>query len=258
MADVPQDTSFAKEVVEWGSELSGSGVGAVVGALVAGPAGAVSGAIVGTATSRALRVIGDFAHRHLSARERVKIGAAFGFALERLKQRLECGETPRTDGFFDEGILGRAPADEILEGAVQKCRVQFEERKCRLLAYIYANAAFDTRASAQDAVLMLELVDRLTYRQLCMVALAGRHNEFGVIPFRDFTMQPGQSDPALRWEWSELYNRYWLVTDTDKVPTLTKMGGLLFSLAGLDSLDAGDIQGTWQSLLKGLRHHRDS
>jgi hypothetical protein len=248
----------AKEVIGWGTEMIGSSVGAVIGALSAGPPGAVAGAAAGTFTGRAMRLMADYAHRQLSARERVRIGAAFGFAIERVRARVQAGDTPRADGFFDNVRFGRSPADEILEGAVQKCRNQYEERKCRILANVFANVGFEPSVTENDAVLVLELADRLTYRQLCMITLAGRHKDFGVGPFRDFTMKPGKADPSLRWEWQELYNRYWLITDTDDVPILTRLGALVFKLGNLGSIPSEDIHTVWQSLQQGLRHHRDA
>ncbi len=69
-----------------GSDITGSGIGAVAGAALGGPPGAVAGAIAGTAISNVLKNIGnDISERMLSPREKVIIGAALTFAIDKIQ-----------------------------------------------------------------------------------------------------------------------------------------------------------------------------
>ncbi len=63
---------------------------------------AVGGAAAGVLVSRALRQLGsEIQQRLLGPRQRVRVGAAFAIAAETIAGRLEAGERPRSDDFFD-------------------------------------------------------------------------------------------------------------------------------------------------------------
>lgn len=245
----------AEAVMSWGAEMTGAAIGGTVGAVFTGPIGAAGGGIAGVVIARGLRLAADFAHRQLSARERVRIGAAFTFAIDRIRANYASGLEPRADGFFEVREADRPDADTLLEGVVTKCRDEYQEKKVRLLANIYGNVAFDKNVASAAAATILEVAARLTYRQLCMVALAGRPSEFGVVPFKEFTRGEGPGDPVIRWEWQELYNRYWLIRKTDDIPSLTQMGGRCFHLMQLGDLASGDVAAVWNEIKAGLRHH---
>lgn len=250
-----EDSTASRELLASGSEITGSAIGGFIGGVFAGPVGGAIGGAGGAAAAKGLRLLADFAHRQLSVRERIRVGAAFGFAIATIQAKLQAGETPREDGFFDSSQAKRSNADTILEGVVLRCRDEYQEAKVRLIANIYAEVAFDPTISPSDAELALGLAGELTYRQLCMVALVGRRGEFKVGSFSKFTRKQGQSDPALRWEWTQLYNRYWLTMDTDDVPNLSRLGSQCFRLMGLTQIDPRHIAETYQELKDGLRFY---
>src|SRR5207249_275051 len=61
---------------------------------------------------------------------------------------------------------------EILEGVLIKARDAYEEKKLPLLASLYASIAFHEEISPAHANHLIELGSQLTYRQLCVLAVA--------------------------------------------------------------------------------------
>ena len=79
----------------------------------------------------------------------------------RAQERLEDGETPRDDGFFDPGIEGHdAPAEELLEGALLFAANAYEQRKVPLIGRLYASLVF-TSIPVAHANWLLRLAERL-------------------------------------------------------------------------------------------------
>lgn len=154
----------------------GDAAGATVGTaltLVAGPwVGAPVGVLVGKAFSR---VGAEFADRQLGDREARRAADTLAFAAEAIQDRLNAGEKPREDGFFDPGADG----DEVLEGTLLTAVRCWERRKVAPLARLYASIAFDASVSAPHASYLLRLGDQLTYRQLTLLAFVAQANQRG-------------------------------------------------------------------------------
>lgn len=162
----------SRQLIEGGSELAGAAAGGALG-LLGGPAAAIGGAALGVAVTRTLkRVGGEIQGRWLGDRQRVRVGAAYAVAADQIEQRIEAGQQPRDDGFFDEGDSGRVDAEELLEGVLLHAADAYEERKVVFLGRLYAGIAFESRISAGYGHFLAKLADRLTYRQLAALAFA--------------------------------------------------------------------------------------
>jgi hypothetical protein len=207
---------------------------------------------VGTLVGKTLGVVADYAERQLSLRERTRIGAAFAFAFDRVRIYLEQGRKPRTDAAFNlSSDDHRSEAASLLEGVVQVCRGEHQERKCRHLAAVFANTAFSDTPPA-TAMFVLELGERLTYRQMALLSLMGRTREFQLGALSEFTRGDGNGDPVLRFEFQELGNRYHLTEQFDN-PELTRLGRTVFELLSLDELNIADARSVLAEVQTGLR-----
>jgi hypothetical protein len=222
--------------------------------------------------------LSDVANRQLSAREEVRVGAAAITAVNKIWQRLIDGEEARTDGFFDSpsgGSFDRSPAEELFEGSMLKCKNEHEEKKLQLIAEIPVIVAFDAQVSSALANQVLLTAERLSYRQLCMVAVIGRHAKLGfdttrwnssaLMHFengRDRGKKPGE----LSAFYNELYalspSRENLLTYSRREVTshgsekgaLTEFGGICFRLMGLDEIpedELRDLMTKYESWLRG-------
>jgi hypothetical protein len=91
--------------IEGGAELGGASIGAAIG-FVGGPPGAFGGATAGVMATRALRRLGsEIQQRWFTPRQRIRAGAAFAIAADAIARRLQAGESPRSDGFFEPGTV---------------------------------------------------------------------------------------------------------------------------------------------------------
>jgi hypothetical protein len=168
-----ETVSRSKELIEAGSDMAGAAAGGAVG-LLGGPLGVVGGAVAGVAVTRVLMRVGSELHeRLLGPRQRVRVGAAFAFAADEIQSELNAGAIPRQDGFFESDGEHRPKADELLEGVLLHAANAFEERKVKHLGWLYAGFAFDPTISPAYANLLLRLADRMTYRELVILALLG-------------------------------------------------------------------------------------
>lgn len=138
------------ELIDLGSELTGSVSGSVIGLLVAGPIGAVAGAAASPLLTRMLQRIGqDIKHRVLSHREEVRVGATLTFAIQKIQKNLDNGQQVRQDEFFREQPQERAAAEEILEGVLIASQREHEEKKLKFYGNLIANIAFHSEVSKE-------------------------------------------------------------------------------------------------------------
>jgi hypothetical protein len=174
--DHRSDVERATELIEGGADLAGASIGAAVG-LIGGPELVVGGAAVGVVASRAFRRMGsELQQRVLAPRQRVRVGAALAVAAEMISTRLDAGEVPRSDGFFEASSAGRPAAEEVLEGVLQAAGEAFEERKVPFLGKLYASVAFDPSVGRPQANFFIAVAERLTFRQLVLMAVVSRRD----------------------------------------------------------------------------------
>jgi hypothetical protein len=167
----------AIKLIEEGAPIAGAAVGAALGVMTSGPLMAASGGAAGAVMGK---IVEDAAHRLLSRRERVRVGATAWYALDFTRARLQAGEKIREDGFFEKREFGSTPAEEIFDGVLVKARKDHEERKARFYGKFFSNLAFDTTCSRDAANYFLYLLDRLTYSQLAIIALFSHPKNFAL------------------------------------------------------------------------------
>lgn len=161
-----------KSIISNGAELAGSAAGGALGFLAAGLIGAAGGAVSGPLLGRVLKKISSTIYDRLfEEREKVRIGAATIFAIEKIQKFYEQGFEVRQDGFFNKNDTNRSAAEEILEGVFLKCKASYDEKKVKYYGYFFANVAFDSKFSVQEANFFLNMYERLTYRQLYLMRI---------------------------------------------------------------------------------------
>jgi hypothetical protein len=163
-----------------GAESISEALGSALGLAIAGTTGALIGATATPLAGYALKsLLGDIAVRQMSENEFRRVGTAASHALNGVYRRLMAGETPREDGFFQKLKDDRSPAETIFEGVLMTCRTQWEEKKVTWIANIYVNAAFsDVQPEVVNRIIIL--ADKMTWRQIRIVALAGSYESRGL------------------------------------------------------------------------------
>lgn len=90
--------------------------------------GAVMGAATGTLVSNILKNVGnELGEQMLGPREKVRIGAALGFAINKIQQNFSKVAILRQDNFFDDKPYDRAAYKEIVECALLAAQREYEE-----------------------------------------------------------------------------------------------------------------------------------
>ena len=164
-------------LIDYGTDIAGGAAGAALGLFIGGPVGAVIG---GASGPMAASIGQEILERQLGPREKVRVGAAFVIVAEDIHQRIENGESIRTDGFFDEKQTGRSEAEEVAESVLLKVQREPEEQKIPYMGYLLSSIAFDSQISVYMAHQLAKAVEQLTYRQLCILKLSVVKDKFGL------------------------------------------------------------------------------
>lgn len=185
-----------KNLIEMGADIAGNAVGAAVGFIVAGPAGSVIGAAATPVLTGILKAIGsEIKSRLYSDRELIRAGGAMAFAIQKMQSNLEAGKTLRSDDFFNSAANDRGAAKEMLEGVLLAAQKEYQEKKVRFYGNLYANIAFESDIDRSQANYLIRLLDRLSFRQLCIIA----QFQNGAITFK-----ASQPNPDIMNELNEL------------------------------------------------------
>ena len=164
------------QLINSSSEIAGSTIASLaVGLLTGDPITATVSGVGGKILEIGFRTIADeISKRTIGPREKVRAGTAIAFALVGIHQRLENGESPRADGFFDKSDRGRSESDEVLENMVLKIQREPEEKKAPYIAKIYENSVFEPKISADLSHKIIKSAEQLTYQHLCILSMVGR------------------------------------------------------------------------------------
>ena len=169
-AEPKRASKATDKLLEAGNALVSGSLGVAAG-ITAGP---FAGTAVAVAAHTGIEAVAaDYLRRRLSPDEQTRIGGAVLFGAARIRQRIEAGEKPRLDGFFENRGLHRSSAEELLDGVLRTAQDAWEEKRIRHLGYFYASIPFRTDITAADASYLLDTAARLTYRQLTCLALLG-------------------------------------------------------------------------------------
>jgi len=231
----------AKSLVISGVELASGAIAGALGFLAAGPAGAAAAGAGGVVVSKTLSRMGDeLSERLLGPRERVRIGATMAIAANEISERIKKGEKIRSDGFFEKNDPGRSNADELAESVLLKSQKEPEEKKVPLLAHLLANIVFRQEIDIALGEQILKAVEQLTYRQLCILRLAARSQEFKL---RDINYRGMKNFP--RELYYDLYNRSFINNGSVAALGMTDLVPAKMSLQGL-GVDIHNWMQLWQ------------
>jgi hypothetical protein len=246
--------------------------------LVAGPfVGGASGEVVARVL---LRIGSELEERVFAPREQRRIGLAYAAAAQSAEARLAAGERVRSDGFFDAEEGASSPAEEMLEGVLRSAADAWEERKAPYVGRLFSGMAFQSDVTVGEGSYLVRLVDRLTYRQLLLLA-AFHDSQAGGAYEREMRGLSGGKTPtqhalvmlSLIAEMDELMAANLIglpredgsvgppdatiigsadagslrSSDVTKI-RVTPMGGRLYSMLGLDEVPAEDVASVFAAI----------
>lgn len=166
-----QRVARVRAFVASGGRVVGGTAGAAVG-LIGGPVAALAGGAAGAALGDVLANAGvEFCDRVLGHQQAGRAAGALAVAVVEIDRRLAAGDAPRRDFINDDD--DSSDAAEVLEGTLLAAANAYEQRKIEYIGTFYANLAFEPHVSPQLANLLLQLLGRLTYGELRLMAVLG-------------------------------------------------------------------------------------
>ena len=217
MSEKPEktETDDGRHPLKHAPGTVGGATGSAIGiglASIAFPGSEEIGAVVGSAAGNLLSGLGqDIWERHLSRREKQRLGTVFRVMVTEIHRRREAGESVRTDDFFDEKQTGRSNATEVAESVLLKVQREPEEKKIPYMGYLLSSIAFAPEISVQMAHQLTKIAEQLTYQQLCILRLSVVKDEHGLRDkdYRDHD-DLGKDLYQILYACAELYNREYI------------------------------------------------
>lgn len=154
-----------------------AGVRNLVASLPALTAGAHLGPEAAVAVSALVSSVQEF---RSSTREEARETTVCVLAAREIQQRIDAGESVRSDGFFDETAGGRSAGEEAWESVLSKSRQESSERKLPYMAHLLAGIAFDPTVDLDVSHQLIAAAEELTYRQLCLMRLAATKHAYAL------------------------------------------------------------------------------
>lgn len=241
---MPQDNSQqkAKKLISSGAEIAGAAIGGALGFIAAGPIGAGAAGALGVVITKTIARTAD---KMMSDRERIRVGTVAAIAVNKIREKIESGHIPRGD-FFEHPEQEAEIGARLFEGVLIKARDEYEEKKIQYLGTFFSNLVFTHDVSSPVASLLIKTFDRLTYRQLVLLALINRH---GTIDFQNLR---GQSHPspeleALKREEMDLHDSNFgsagLVHGTSPhEDKLNPLGAILVELGEINNIPENEME----------------
>ncbi len=112
----------------------------------------------------------DFVARKLSSNEDHRLGVTSSIAYRKIKKYIDSGREVRNDDFWICSKTKRSKADIVCEGILLKIRDEYEDKKLIYYSNFLANIGFEESVSYDQANMLLKLSERLSYRQLVILA----------------------------------------------------------------------------------------
>lgn len=123
----------------------------------------VLGPEAGAATAETISEIGTNTVGFLMARRRDRVEKTLTAASDEAARRIDDGE--EVDPEFVEGDEAGVLFEAVVDAAAQA----FDERKCAVIANVYAAAAFEPGISPSDALLYVKRIREASWRQLVVL-----------------------------------------------------------------------------------------
>ena len=121
---------------------------------------------------------GELLARKLT-KQRNNMGIVRKYVIEDMKRRRDESESFRTDGFIgNETSTDRSDFDDIVDSILLKAADELNEKKLRYIGYLTSSFAFPPEISADSAHRLIQEVENLSYRQLCLLKIASEKENY--------------------------------------------------------------------------------
>lgn len=199
----------------------------------------------------------------LGEREQQRVETVFIHAIEKIKLMLDKGEMPRDDESY-HGVtsMGIPKAQEILEGVLLKARDEFQSKKLECYSSFFANLCFDETISFEHANFLLNMIERLSYRQICILSYLSDGKTIATSRW-DAVFKTDNNKELLRYfdlysEFIDLYNAR-MIVQTTKVPGFALgMADTKISSLGQSIVRLGDLASIPEEDVANIGHYLEA
>lgn len=220
----------------------------LTGNLAIASAGAIIAPIIQTG-------ITEMVHQVLGKLQRKKVIVSANITCQSIVNTLNSGIPLRQDNFFefkDSPILGEkeSSASKLFEGSLLKAKEEYDSKKIPYISFLTTNIFFAPNITEAQAIALLEILSKLSYRQLCILAL---FNKYKTLPLGSY--QAGVRVVKSLYHLCDLIyditalNREMLIETTVAGQSLghtdyqiSELGSLLYETANLKDLPQQDLQ----------------
>ncbi len=238
------------DLISIGSDIAGGAAGAAIGFFAAGPVGAVTGGAAGPIVTHTFRKLAvELKQRWLGRREEIRIGATVAFAAAKIRENIANGQQVRQDAFFQEQPGDRSAAEEIAEGVLLAAQREHQERKVKFYGNLLANIVFRPDIDRDLANALISQVERMSYRQICILSLLVRKDEFDLPGHTYGLVQSRSKLLSILTDIYELAHQGVLGIDPIDPPgtvfpihPMPETGKLLFDLMELKDIDKAELE----------------
>ena len=228
--------NIVQDIIETGSEITGSIGGSVIGGLIAGPIGMVIGGASGPIITKVFKSLGsEVKSRILSPREEVRIGAIYTFAIDKILKNEQNGKDVRQDSFFTSEPDMRSASEEVFEGVILKAQKEYEENKIKYYGNLLGNIACDENINKEFAHQLIKLSESLSYNQLCLLKVLNSANNLNEMNLRNRNYRDhkfSRQIVTLLYDLIDLENRHLIVNSKTHVLGITDIVPAEFSTQG--------------------------
>lgn len=149
-------------------------ISGLTGNLAIASAGAIITPIIQTGIAEMLH------HVHGNLQRRKAIATA-NLTCETVVSNLESGIPLRKDTFFESKYNpllqeNESPASKLFDGSLLKAKEEYDSRKIPFISFFTANIFFAPNISESKAFVLLEILSKMSYRQLCALLIFSRRS----------------------------------------------------------------------------------
>ena len=206
----------------------------------------------------------------MGERENKKLELVFTRTIEKINVLLTQGKTPRDDEtYYGDTYLGIPKAQELLEGVLLKAREEYQSKKLECYSSFFANLCFDETISFEHANYLLNMIQKLSYRQLCILTFLSDGRTISTSRW-DAVFKSVQNDALGRYfdfysEYIDLYNGR-MIVQTTNIPgfavgmsdtNISSLGLSIVRLLDLKDIPSEDIEniGHYVSAIDSIINH---
>lgn len=149
-------------------------VGGVTTLAIKDPTGISGGVIENVTTTIISSIANELDQSRLSDLEVMRVSEVMGISMKKISDNLQDGKKLREDSFFTNSEENSSDGEVVFEGIIVSAQREYEGRKLKYYGNLLANLGFREDVSRPEAIQLIQLAERLSYRQYIILSVVGQ------------------------------------------------------------------------------------